>query len=103
MPCAKCVDVPVIVTATLWPCAAEGGTIWLIAAGPVVILKALAGVVIDSAPVVTFSTRAPTVAVGSILMVAVSSVGELTATEATLIPGPRLTVVTPWTKCVFAP
>lgn len=60
-----------------------------------VILNAGIGVVRDSVPVVTFRTREPTTLIGSMLMIAERSVGEFTVADATLMPAPKLTVVTP--------
>ena len=54
--------------------------------------------VANSVPVVTVTVCEPTVAVDAMLMTAVAAVGELTVSDATVIPAPNEVVVVPCTK-----
>lgn len=69
----------------------------MIVAGPELIENPglLLKVVTVSAPVVTLTDRRPSVDVGSMLMLAVRSVGDETVTDVAVIPVPIFTVVTP--------
>ena len=57
--------------------------------------------VTTSAFVVSITLRRPVVAAESILITAARLVAEVTVTETTVIPGPKLAVVIPCEKCVY--
>ena len=57
----------------------------------------------SSLPVVTLTVRAPKVAAGSMLTTAAALVDELTVSDTTVIPAPKLATLVPWTKWVAKP
>jgi hypothetical protein len=56
-----------------------------------------------SFPLWSVTVRAPTGAVGSMLITTVALVAELTVIEPTVIPAPKLAVVDACAKCVACP
>ena len=96
----KCVNWPVIVTDKLvWPCGPEFGLTDNNTGVPAVTVKPLDNASI-SLPVVRVTARMPVAAVGSMLTIAVAFVGELTVSDTTVIPAPKLAAVVPWTQFV---
>ena len=56
-----------------------------------------------SEPVVTVTVRTPMPAFASMSSPAVALVEDVTVKDVTVVPGPKLTTVVPWTQCVNCP
>ena len=59
--------------------------------------------VTTSVPVESDTARVPSAAAGSMFKTAVAVVVEVTVSEATVTPAPKVAVVVPCTKCVYCP
>jgi hypothetical protein len=87
----KCVKFPVIVTGTLLaPCCPVFGLIWVTTGVPASTVKPLVNVS-TWVPVVTVTFTNPTAALAAIFKTAVMWAASVTATEVTVINGPKLT------------
>ena len=96
---------PLLVTVALYaaPAVPFGSVAVVIAsgAGAMVTVKPFVRVAVSAPVTVTF--LAPVTAAGSMFSTAMAFVAEVTVSEKTVIPAPKLAVVDPWTKCVDTP
>jgi len=100
VPWLQCVNCPVKLTnrfcCPAWPVAgladSSAGGCWKT-------VNAFARVA-TSAPVVTETVRGPVDAAGSMFNRTVAVVGEVTVSDVTVVPAPKLAVVVPCTQCV---
>ncbi len=98
IPCAKCVNCPVIATGRpCCPCWPVVGLNCVKTGVPAVNVKPLVKVS-TSAFVVSVTLRGPMDAAGSIFISAVALVAEATVTETTVTPDPKFAVVAPCIK-----
>ena len=103
VPCTKCVNCPVIATERFcWPCLPVLGFNVIKTGVPAVTVKLLFSVAV-SVPVVSVTFRVPVAAAGSMFSAAVALFGELTVSEATVMPTPNAAVVVPCTKWLNCP
>jgi hypothetical protein len=100
VPCTQWVNWPVRATDRLLaPWAPVFGLTSVRTGVPLVTVKPFARVTI-SVPVVTVTPLAPAVAVALIETTAVAAVAELTVSELTVMPVPKVAVEVPCTQCV---
>ena len=103
VPCTQCVNWPVRATERFdTPWAAALGLTVVSTGVPLVTVKPLARVTI-SVPVVIVTLPAPAVAVALIDTTAVAVVAEVTVSEFTVMPLPKVAVEVPCTQCVNRP